>query len=193
MHVNVPGTASHVQRDLDILTNDLHTIFGQAFAPVSNLAWTHEETNTVMYLADNAVLEAVGTGARSGQDSGTLTPAQVALVISWKSNSYIRGGHPRTYMAGVTFDRLATANTWSAQTIQDYDGAAFGFRGAVNGIALDGGSSVTLGYLQVYPPKGSVQVPPIFLDPPRFWPFTASTVHPRVDTQRRRLGRELST
>lgn len=193
MHVNVPSSGSHTQAAADSLANSLHTFFGQAFAPVSNVNWVLEETNIVMFTGPTTVLEAVGTGAVTGQDSGSVLSAGTAIVISWKTSAYYRGGHPRTYLCGVTQDRLASATQWSAQTIQDYSGAAVGFRGAINGTTLPGGSTVTLGYLQVYPPKGSTSVPKVYLDPPIFHPFVSSSVHPRVDSQRRRLGRESST
>jgi hypothetical protein len=174
----------------DELAIGMHNAYALSFAPVLALAWSILETNVVLFDANDVVYESVTASPTAGQDSGPHLPANNALVISWKTSAYYRGGHTRTYLCGIAWDRIANAKDWTAQTIADFDAAALAFRNAVNSIGLAGGHSVTAGFLRLFKPKGSTVDPPNYYDPPLFYPWVAQVVHPRVDSQRRRLGRE---
>jgi len=191
MHCYFGPDAAHTQENLDFLTNSLHQQYGAHFCVILSQELTLLETNTVLFMADGSVKEGSTTSPFTGQDSGVRLPANCALVISWRTSQYYRGGHPRTYLPGIVQDRLEDARHWSAQTIADFGAAAYNFRAGVNNIQIPNGSPVTLGHLQVFANGGSTQNPKVYLDPPRFHVWTSQAVHPRVDSQRRRLGREL--
>lgn len=190
MHTYTPQVGAHTQQAADQLAIQMHNEFAAHFCPVLAQNLSLQQTQVTMYAPNDAAFESVVVSPAAGQDSGVGLPANVALVVSWSSNAHIRGGHPRTYLAGIVNDRIATGKSWSQQTIADFQAAASNFRQGVNNILLPIGGDVTLGYLQRFPRRGSLQVPPIYLDPPIFWPFTGVSVHSRIDSQRRRLGRE---
>jgi hypothetical protein len=127
--------------------------------------------------------------ATPGSRVGTMLPAQVACCVTWKVNYRWRGGHPRTYFPfGVTGD-LADAAHFNQTFTDPVDTACEAFRAQVNSLLL--GSKV--GYMalvrrQHTPIKGQ---PPVNFDPPLVLVINGSEVDTRVDTQRRRLGRDI--
>jgi hypothetical protein len=128
---------------------------------------------------------ASGTNTVSTDGTGALTNyvlTSSAAVVSWKQGLHYKGGHPRTYFpirngADITSGRLLTG-TYSAALAA----AAKAFMTAINAITL-GGSPISLGMVSYWHNK-ALRVPP------KFYAFTDATVGSRVDTQRRRLGRE---
>lgn len=193
MHVRINPGSSLTQAIAQELANGMHNAYYSSFGPALALAWSLLETSVVVYDAGGQVWEAVTASPAAGQDSGVPLSANVALCVSWKTNAYYRGGKPRTYLCGLVQDRLGDQTSWSAQTIADFDAAALAFKNAVNNLGLAGSHNVTFGYLQLFANQGSLQKPPDYLDPPIFHVINSQVVHPRVDSQRRRLGREVTS
>lgn len=119
--------------------------------------------------------------------AGLVTPyaglsANVAVCVSWLVSNRYRGGHPRTYIVGQDSAAMVDVAHWSTTKVTNAQSQANAFLAAVNAITL-GGAAVQLGYLQQFANK-------IWLTTPTFHPFTAAVVHNRIDSQRRRLGKE---
>lgn len=130
---------------------------------------------------------AVGTNASSStglRSSGSALPAQVALVLSWKIARRYRGGHPRTYLVGMSAGDTTLNTNWTGAYLGVALTNAEAFRVAVSGMTLAGSPGVYLACLSYY--TGGALRPEGRLDP-----ITAVQVHTRIDTQRRRLGREI--
>lgn len=129
-----------------------------------------------------AVAEAGFADAGGVTSSGALAVSS-AVVLSWAISRRYRGGHPRTYLPGIPAN--VTTNyknlTGAAQTAFQAAGAAF--LTACNAITIAGGSTelVCVHYYQNKEP---------FPGGPVFDPITACSVHSRLDSQRRRLGKE---
>lgn len=122
------------------------------------------------------------TVAGQGTRAGGQFPLQVALVSSWNANIRYRGGHPRTYWpAGVPTD-TSDARTWNTAAITAFQAAFEAFRVGVNGIPA--GTAAAQMILLSYFTAHALRPVPL--------PVTIGgvTVHPRIDTQRRRLGKE---
>lgn len=185
-HVRVNPQSNLTQTIADELAIGMHNAFGGAWAPHLSLQWSLQETNIVLFTDVGTVLEAVTSSVTSGQDSGVTMSGGTALVVSWKTSAYYRGGHPRTYLTGIVQDRLANSKSWTAQTITDFDAGALAYRNAINQIGLAGSHSVTFGLLRT-------KSQGVDLEPPLFYPIIGHAVHGRVDSQRRRLGRETVT
>ena len=136
----------------------------------------------------------VGTDATLTAGTGTsgLTVAQVAWVLSWRLASRYRGGHPRTYLAGIDTIELNDNTSFKAGSVSTLQGLANTFLSSVDGIVSTPFSSVTLGVLRQFANGGSETKPPTYLTPPQFKPFTSVVVKPGIATQRRRLGNNFS-
>lgn len=129
-----------------------------------------------------------------GTRAGVAMPAQTALTASWIIQNRYRGGHPRTYFPGGVLADVVNGHTWTT-TFSALAAVNFGnFITALNGITS---GAVTFTFICLSYFSGSHKVPgqpppaPVLRPVPLAFPIQATVVHPRIDTQRRRLGKEV--
>lgn len=156
---------------------------------------TQYDTDFGALLADDNVLEQVvvtdltntsagrgsWTGTLAGADTGDILPASAAMVISWKIARRYRGGHPRTYLSGLTVNARQNAKLLTSAKFAALLAAGPAFRTAVNAMTTGPITSLSLGQVSYYL-NGAPRVTPLFD------PFTGSGADNRIDSQRRRLG-----
>lgn len=127
-------------------------------------------------------------GEREASFPGEVEADAIAIhtcaCISWPIAAHYRGGHPRTYVSGLTAAAIGTVSQLDAGFRNTLAGAAASFRSAVNALTLDG-AGMTLGVVS-FVDNNAWRSPPTF----RSYPGSPS-VDARIDTQRRRLGRDL--
>lgn len=137
------------------------------------------------YFPTGSPLVVVGdhTGSDAGSDSdGDPMPASIACCISWQSGVYWRGGKPRTYLAGLQDDVIVSPQFWNSTFRTNLATGADAFLSAVNALASGNFDSIQLGLVS-FMSGGVARTPPLF------FPFVGASVHPRIDSQRRRLGK----
>lgn len=122
------------------------------------------------------------TTAAGGLAAGTSLSASVAVCVSWKQAQRYKGGHPRTYLAGLPTAATNSPSTISASTVTAVSAAANSLRTGIQGIATSGVSSASMVLVRYFLNK----VP---LTNPLTNVITASSVNSRLDSQRRRLGK----
>jgi hypothetical protein len=160
----------------------VHTAYVNAFTTL----WS---SSTVLITVDGQDLAsrtaATGTFSLTHPGVQTTIPMslQVALCISWSISDRYRGGHPRTYLPGidgnfVTGGRLLTTAGHTA-----YLNAAAGFLTNMNAMTA-GGSSWQMCCVRYFSQHQ-------LLANPYVRTITGQSVHGRIDTQRRRLGKEV--
>jgi hypothetical protein len=180
MHVRYSGTRPF-PADLDTFCSDMGTAYdGHLLEHISD-GVTLTDIDAVD-LTDS--LGAVGhhSGSYPGDVAGDSLTASVAVCLSWKISRRYRGGHPRTYLCGIPDSVTANVQQLSAGAVTNYLSDATGFMNAVNAIVL-GGATVSLGCVH-YVRNGSP------LSPGEFDTIQSAAVHPRLDSQRRRTGKE---
>lgn len=137
---------------------------------------------TVTCLDSDIAPQGAAAGSMAGAYSGQPYPAQVAVCISWKQALRYRGGHPRNYLPGIPLAAGADNHSLSPVYIASYLADANAFLAAINARS-PGGNPCALGMVSYIKNK-------IYRVPPLFFPYASAQVHGRLDTQRRRLGRE---
>lgn len=122
--------------------------------------------------------------AAGGRSVGVVTP-NVALCISWPIAAHYRGGHPRTYVAGIPIDQLDTVGgkNWQTTTQSTWEGIGTALIAAIGESVIRTGVELTLGTLSYYADKALRSVPV-------FRAFEGAIVGKRIDSQRRRTGKE---
>lgn len=126
------------------------------------------------------------SASQPGAATGTVLTPGVSVVISWQIAEVYRGGKPRTYLPGIPIS--ATTGTGDSTISSSYatgvDTAATNF---LNDIAAHpvSGTSLKLGTVSYYT-SHSVRPTPVFRQ------YFGVKVHERMDSQRRRNGRESS-
>ena len=131
--------------------------------------------------SDNTA-SAVATTA--GATTGTPLPPQCAVCVSWTISARYRGGHPRTYFPGLLSSDLVAADfsELKATTATNWEEAGLNFLDDVNGTMVSGVDLVlgTVSYFTGNAPRTT----------PLFRIYTGAHVHRRLDSQRRRSGKE---
>jgi len=122
------------------------------------------------------------TGSTSGGVSGDPLPASVAACISWQSGVYWRGGKPRTYVGGLDYSALGNESQLAGSFVTALLADGTNLIAAFNALTSGNFDSVQFGLVS-FVSGGVDRVPPLF------FPITGCAVHPRMDTQRRRLGK----
>jgi hypothetical protein len=163
------------------------TVMSGSTPMASNISSTWTLQNCTCHDLGGTSASAVSTTpALPGTAAAAPFSANTAVVISWQWAPAIRGGRPRTYIPGIPQNAILT--TGSSQLSSAYAGsmyaAAAAFLTSVNAHTPPGGAShMTLGAVSYY--HGHAVRPT-----PVFNPFLSARVHERLDSQRRRLGKE---
>lgn len=108
---------------------------------------------------------------------------QTALCITWKVNYRYRGGHPRSYLPPPTSAETSGGNLWSVAFQSLAQTNARAFRTQVNSIN-QGGTTFKLCAVRYISGGQQLATPLVLL-------VQDAIVHTRIDSQRRRLGKEI--
>lgn len=182
---NIQGTTSGTpsQTDWDNVVQGVLNAYQSHIMPLQSTASTCQEAKGVYVPSPGNELISIRSSTTVGGQTGTGLTAQVAGVISWGIGAYYRGGHPRTYVPAMSNSNTATESTFTTAfaTLLETDGAAFVT--AVNAVtsgAFTGVKLVTVAYARHN----------AWLGTPLVFPIVNASAHLRIDTQRRRLGKE---
>jgi hypothetical protein len=182
LHVKWSDNSNHSAADLKTLATDFRGFWVTALG-------TYLSQN---YQLQSITAQSLGGDGQEGVDGTTVAyggvgvpcSPQCAVAISWKAAFSWRGGRPRTYLGGIPTTALNVQG--SGALTPTYAGNI-----ATAGDALIsqtatvsiGGASVALGFPSYY---SNCQLRPT----PLWYPFQSAVCHQRLDTQRRRLGKE---
>ena len=151
----------------------------------SNVILTEVEVTDLTSVTAN---RAIQNFSDAGTRAGTQLAVSIACVASEQIAFRYRGGHPRIYLpAGVVAD-ITSGRLWSSGFVSAASTATANFLAALNAITVSGVSyrCVTVSY---FTHTGSPPVK-VYRTPPQVFPVQEILIHQRVDTQRRRLGKE---
>lgn len=186
-YLQYAGTAPAVS-DLNAIGTAIGNAWGTNYGPLCGASVTMNSVSLVDLTSRGAAISSVTGLAKVGSRAGTDVPNNVAAVISWKINRRYRGGHPRTYLpAGMQAD-ITTGRLWTTAFQTAVTAAAGAFRTALNGTTYSGATMkmVSMGFFTHDPTTHR----PVYIIPPVPYTIQSGLAHGRVDTQRRRLGKE---
>jgi len=181
--LTVSGTPT--QTDLDTWLTAAQAAYKTRFASRQQTSTLYAQAQALLFLPGNLALPSIVamTGAGTATNTGT-DPADLCSVLSWQTGVYWRGGKPRTYLpAGPTTDR-STKHTLNAGAITALLTAGGGYRTDVNALTAGAITGTQLGFVS-FRSANADRVPPVFFT------YTGIKVHPRLGSQRRRLGKWL--
>jgi hypothetical protein len=179
---------------IDTFLTGIGTAWGAQIAPlcqagVTLTALTYTDLSSTVGVQYTATLPTPIPGTRTG----TAMPTSVAMALSWRVPNRYRGGHGRIYVpAGVTAD-VASGRTWSGAFNTLASNNAATFRTTLEGMSV-GTVQMNLIVLSYF--FGSHKTPedphpaPVPRGTPLAMRVLSARVRTRVDTQRRRLGKE---
>jgi len=185
-HVRNGGTAVPTPNDLLQFTTTFYNAYVSHFA--SHMATTISILQCVALYqeADGNQFGADYNATQPGTQAGQVLPAQVSCCISWTVQQRYRGGHPRTYLPPTVAASTLNSNQWQQSYVDSVRQSANDFHAVINAYAAGALGDLHLGTVSFVKDR-AWRTPPVFRDySPGF-----ALVDARIDTQRRRLGRDV--
>jgi hypothetical protein len=172
-------------------TADVLSLVTQAHNSYNTRIQTHKNSGSSLMTTKGIYVPSVGTeivaeysATHAGTGGGTPLSNNAALVLSWLSDQYYRGGHPRSYLDGMETDYVTNPTTWDPTAISTFETAGAGYLSDVNAFTSTHIGAVFLGTVNFARHNA-------WLSPAVWTPYFGVTVHPRIDSMRRRLGKEV--
>jgi hypothetical protein len=185
MWLFLTGSGEITHGDLSDLADGCFTAYGDNLMPLVSDSSLLTSCQIVLYETGD-VFDATSVGAIAGAGTtGDTMPANVAACISWHIASHYRGGHPRSYLAGIGIASLSSPTTLSGSFLAAANSAAPAFHSDLEALGPIGSGITTVEHGIV-----SFVVDNDWRSPPVFRRITDGVVDSRVDSQRRRLGRD---
>lgn len=181
-HVLLSTGSTITQADLDSWLSSFQAQYKTSFAPNVPTNTTYVAATAILYapgggqLTSNVTMSGTGGGGAQGQDNAACG------IISWNSSVYWRGGKPRTYLPGLPSTLSTDGRHLTGAAITAYQSEGAGFITAINALTHGTITATQLGFISFF--SGNV-----LRSPPVFFAITGAKVHPRLGTQRRRLGK----
>lgn len=168
------GTQFLSQADVDDIAERLDNLWKARFLinQTNDLTLASIE---VTDLTNNVGAQATVTEPGTGGNASPSLPANVACCISWHTIMRYRGGHPRTYIAGIHRDNQLDPRHF----VTAYRNIILGH---ANALRLEFEPDWPLCLVRRTVNNSTLQVPSRIV-------ITGESVNPRMDSQRRRLGR----
>lgn len=170
------------QADLDTWTAAAGAAFKTRFAASQATAVGYGQCRSVLFSPGGTELLSIASLTGTGSGGTAVADDSACIVISWSTNVYWRGGKPRTYLAGVPNTAIVNGHNISSSPASAAATAAGNFRSDINALTAGTITGSSLGFVS-FRTGNADRVPP------QFYAFTGARVHPRLGTQRRRLGK----
>jgi len=180
----------HAQHTAGSVTaNDIQTfangIRAAAFAQLPAAFYASSSINTfeVTDISSSTGAVATNTTAVTGtRAAGSGLAASTSYAVSWNITLHYRGGHPRNYIPMTNPLDIVSGRLLLSTAASGFASLWAAYLTAFNAV-VSGTIGITMGMFQYHAHHQVV-------NPPVFYAFTGVRVHGRVDSQRRRLGKE---
>jgi len=172
--------------DLDALVDDVGNEYNSAFAEHILQGIPITAGTALYYGPTGGDLGSERPFTHLGSMGGNVLTANVSTCISWHVQARYKGGHPRTYLPAPSALALFDSRSFTAAHVSAVQNAANLFHGHINAAVHGALSDLHLGTVS-FVLRNAWRTPPVFRD------FSPGSAHldNRVDTQRRRLGRDV--
>lgn len=182
LHCRWADNINHPQSDLNQVGANFATLWSGQMLPLMGTHW--EITGVVASSLGGDGLVSTESITSAGTSGATSFPPQVAVCVSWKAPITQRGGRARTYLPGppsnatLSIDSPVLNSTYAA----NLKAAALQVISNMNAFTV-GGVACPLGVPSYYS-KCQLRITPLF------FAISSANVHDRLDSQRRRSGKE---
>lgn len=180
---NLTGGAAAPQADLDAWLTSFANQYKTSFAAAMATSVNFVQAKATLFQSGGTVLQSVSAMTGAGTNgSAEVDDNASAIVVSWVTSVYWRGGKPRTYFPGVIQSQVTQGRTIGTADAAAWKADAQGFRTAINALTHGAITGTALGFVSFR--SGNADRPT-----PLFFPFNDATAHHRLGSQRRRMGK----
>lgn len=182
--LNAPGSTMPSVTQCNSLAAAIYTAYaGTLLGEVGSNA-SLERVVVNWYGAQPAQVTGAHEAHTAGGSANVTEVDSLAATISWAISATWRGGKPRTYIPCIPNNAFTGTNRLSSTFIAALEADAATFITDMNGITVTPFGGVVLA-LQSFFSGNAPRTPPVM------FALTGGSVHPRISSQRRRLGREV--
>lgn len=142
-------------------------------------------------ISSDSGAQGVDNTPHNGQGvAGSLLSAGDAVCVGWPVQKRWRGGHFRTYFPARNTSDITNGSNLGAGVKSAYADAAKSFKNTINGHVVSYGP-IRLGGVRYYPTGFNADGTPVVKTSGEFLWFSDPVCRTRLDSQRRRLGKEI--
>lgn len=182
-HAQLTTSSSISQADLDTWLTTFAANFKTDFQTQLPTDFAINYFKCVLYTPGGGELVSTITPtAWSGTASSISLSGSACAVVSWQSGVYWRGGKPRSYMPLFSNGVNSGTDTLTSAFKTSLAAAAVAFKNHVNANTSGTITGSTFGFVSFQSgnaPRGT----------PLFFAIVGAVIHPRMGSQRRRLGK----
>jgi hypothetical protein len=190
LYLQYSGPISFTATECVAVANGAMVWWTSHFQPLLSTSW--QLNGAEAHAADGTGVFGVSTSAAVlGTTASAPLPPQCAVCLSWVGAPGYRGGKPRSYLPGIPTSAIVASSSSLNGTY------ALSVKTAGTAAIADmshftvGGATPVIGTVS-YISKTLTPSPPHHRATPLFWQYLACNVHERLDSQRRRSGKERS-
>jgi len=198
-HLQAAGSMGATSANLDTLCTAVATAWTTNIAPLCNPLVSLTEVDAIeLTTRSSPAFYSTLVTPSAGTRTGTPLPLSAACVISWTVPNRYRGGHGRIYVPAGNVADVITGKQWNTAGggfLATARTAATAFHNALQGLTIGavGLDLVVMSYFFGSHKTDAIPHPPPVMRPsPIPYAVTGARVRTRLDTQRRRLGKELA-
>lgn len=180
LYVDLTASGVITIDDLAALALGLSLEVEGEWLPVLTSDWTCQTIDIVFYKVGGGTLRYTLDVGNPGSLTGTIEDAAASYVVDWVISDSYRGGHPRSYLAGVHTAYIDNGSDFGGVNRATFAAAMADFLNAVNALTPGTITDVALGTV-------SFSTAGAWRDPPIFRPYTSVRVSPKLGSQRRRI------
>jgi len=179
---NLVGGTTATQAALDAWTSAFRTAYVTDILNAVTADSTLSTVQSTLFQPGETALHSVITTPATGSGVGTLVKNLASCrVLSWNTSVYWRGGKPRTYIAGLNQVDTDDDQTLNASAVAFWQNAGNNLHTGINALSATGITQTQHGFVS-FQSGGALRNPSVF------FPISGCVVHPRIGTQRGRLG-----
>jgi hypothetical protein len=179
--LQIAESGGALSADLQSVANSIHGDFETDVCPQLSSSWGTVQTTLNWIYSAGQSIEVVAVGSTVGSLGVAPENAATCAVVDWLIGRYYRGGHPRSYLAGIPSADITNGSQVSSGYASSLAGVCNTWRTAVNALTHGNITAVTLGTVS-FANGNAWRTPPIFEA------YTGQKVRLYLGSQRRRIG-----
>ena len=182
MWANTVGGTSATQADLDAWAAKVRTSYESTLLNICSVQVALHSVQCTLFQNPPFALHTTAPSSAAGPKvTAIINNTAASKVISWTSNVYWKGGKPRTYLPGVFTADTTDSQHLTTAALSELLTAANSFHGQLNGTVQGAITTTVHGFVSFRGLTGDIVTG-------SFIPILGAATHPRMGTQRGRLG-----
>ena len=182
--LNTTASGTPTTAQANSLAQAVYEAFDASFLTLLGKDWTLKRCVVNYYGVQPIQVAGIYESDEVGGSANNTEIDSLSAVVSWVMYATWRGGKPRTYLPALPTEAFTSPNRLHPTFIAAVLTQAGNFKTSMNGISVTPFGGIAFAVQSFF--SGNVA-----RTPPVMFAITDAKVHPRISSQRRRLGKEV--